>query len=89
MENSKYIIVRELSKGGQGTVYRGFDKAVGRPVAIKEFTYKNEGEKHRIEENIKAAKLCFHPALPGILDIYEYPGKICMVMEFTKGMTLH
>lgn len=83
-----YVILNEIARGGQGIVYKGMDKRLGRFVAIKKFITSEVLSKEKIFANLGEIKNCFHPALPMILDIYSSGDEVCLVMEFIKGMSL-
>ncbi|MBE5856722.1 MAG: serine/threonine protein kinase [Lachnospiraceae bacterium] len=83
-----YVILNEIARGGQGIVYKGMDKRLGRFVAIKKFITSEVLSKEKILANLGEIKNCFHPALPMILDIYSSGDEVCLVMEFIKGMSL-
>ncbi len=72
----KYPITGVLGKGAMGTVYRGYDPVIKRPVAIKtirkeliEEDEKAESMAGRFRKEAQAAGALNHP---GIVAIYEY-----------------
>lgn len=72
----KYPITGVLGKGAMGTVYRGYDTVIQRPVAIKtirkeliEEDEKAESLAGRFRKEAQAAGALNHP---GIVAIYEY-----------------
>jgi len=83
-----YVLLNEIASGGQGTVYKGMDKTLGRVVAIKEFKKAAHITTKELMDSLTDIKSCFHPALPLIFDIYIHRGSVYMVMEYIKGKTL-
>ena len=88
----KYIITRELGKGGSGTVYLCHDPYHKRDVALK--LYANDA--HLSEEQQRIRKRLFfneahlagmlqHPNILPINDAGEEDGKCYVVMEYVRG----
>ncbi len=94
LELGKYVIEARLGKGAMGVVYRGFDPAIGRPVALK--TIRNDilGEDRaaevlaRFKREAQAAGQLSHP---NIVTVYEYGednGMVYIAMEYVEGRDL-
>jgi hypothetical protein len=87
----KYRIQAELGRGGMGVVYRGYDPALGRPVAIKvlplPLTYDAQFVQRFHQEAVLAARL-HHPGIVPIHDVGEQGGIHYIVMQFLEGMPL-
>jgi hypothetical protein len=87
----KYRIQAELGRGGMGVVYRGYDPALGRPVAIKvlplQLTYDAQFVQRFHQEAVLAARL-HHPGIVPIHDVGEQGGIHYIVMQFLEGMPL-
>lgn len=80
-----------LGRGGQGIVYRAFDRWVGRPVAIKVLT--SVARKPQMAERLvreqQALSALHGTAAVEVLDIYRGPsGELCLVMELLVGSDL-
>jgi eukaryotic-like serine/threonine-protein kinase len=80
-----------LGRGGQGIVYRAFDRWVGRPVAIKVLT--SVARKPQMAERLvreqQALSALKGTAAVEVLDIYRGPsGELCLVMELLVGTDL-
>jgi serine/threonine protein kinase len=87
-----YRIDEQLGRGGMGTVYRGMQLSVDRPVAIKVIA----GEVERSPEHVQRfrreaeamAKLC-HPNTVRLLDFgVTEQARLFMVMELLSGINL-
>ncbi|MBN1515810.1 serine/threonine protein kinase [Candidatus Sumerlaeota bacterium] len=87
----KYEIREELGRGGMGVVYKGVQKSLDRPVAIKMLSRQladNDEFVHRFrQEAIVIAKLN-HPNIIRVFDIEESDETFYIIMEFLEGDTL-
>lgn len=91
IKNGRYRILRELGRGGQGTVVLAEDRELRRRVAIKVLTgwasaSKSAGERFRREAHL-VSKLD-HPAICSIYDVGEEAGTRFLVMRYVEGRTL-
>src|ERR1039458_10474663 len=71
----KYEIQGILGRGGMGAVYKGFDPAISRAVAIKTIVKSSldEGElQHLVARFRHEAQVVGRLAHPGIVQIYDY-----------------
>jgi serine/threonine-protein kinase len=90
----KYDIQDVLGKGGMGSVYRGFDPAISRAVAIKAISKGMVGEedlKHimqRFRHEAQAVGRLVHPRIVQIYDFGEDENVAYIVMELVNGKTL-
>jgi serine/threonine protein kinase len=97
MLGGKYLIERELGRGGFGIVVRATHVALGRRVAIKVLTesenaspaeWAEDSERFRREAKATAALRSEH--VVRVLDVDELPsGHPYIVMELLRGRTLH
>ncbi len=91
MKIGKYKILEEIGRGGMGTVYKGIDPALERPVAIKvlaaELSALPQFIRRFRREAESAAKLS-HPNIVRIYDIGEEGNTYYLVMEYVDGKTL-
>jgi serine/threonine-protein kinase len=91
----KYEIQGVLGRGGMGAVYRGFDPAISRSVAVKTIAKSSldEGElQHLLARFRHEAQAVGRLAHPGIVQIYDYGEDdelAYIVMELVNGKTLH
>ena len=87
----KYEIESEIGRGGMAVVYRGYDPALQRTVAIKvlpqAFTFDRDFVQRFHREAVMAANLR-HPNIVTIHDVGEQDGIHYIVMEYLEGVTL-
>jgi serine/threonine-protein kinase len=87
----KYLIQAEIGRGGMGIVYRGYDPALQRDVAIKvlppQLTLDREFVQRFHQEAVMAASL-HHPNIIAIYDVGEQDGIHYIVMEHLAGVSL-
>ena len=90
----KYEIQGVLGKGGMGLVYRGFDHAISRAVAIKAISKTATGEddlRHimqRFRHEAQAAGRMTHPCIVQIYDYGEDDDLAYIIMELVNGKPL-
>ncbi|WP_461247133.1 Stk1 family PASTA domain-containing Ser/Thr kinase [Treponema sp. R6D11] len=89
----RYELLEEIGNGGMAIVYKGYDKLLGRNVAVKvlrkEFNNDNDFIQNFITEARAAASLS-HQNLVGIYDVGndEEEDIFYIVMEYLNGVTL-
>ena len=86
-----YEIVSFLSAGGMGGVFRGWDIALERDVAIKVISYELSSQHEFVEMFFKEARLVSklnHPNIAHIYFIGNESGIVYYAMEFIHGRTL-
>ncbi|MCM2272367.1 MAG: serine/threonine-protein kinase [candidate division Zixibacteria bacterium] len=91
----RYQISGVLGKGAMGTVYRGIDPAINRPVALKtiRLDFVNdpaelEELKERLYREAQAAGKLSHPNIVTIYDVGSEGPLQYIAMEFLEGQTL-
>ncbi len=90
----KYEIQEVLGKGGMGVVYKAFDRAISRSVAIKSISKSllDPGElEHvmgRFRHEAQAVGRLVHPRIVQIYDYGEDDETAYIVMELVNGKTL-
>lgn len=87
---SRFLIIEELARGGMGVVYRGFDRAIKRQVAIKVPRQNHrDSNTYRLCREADIAGQLQHP---GVVPIYErgqlVDGRPYLVMKLIEGKTL-
>src|SRR4051794_3811473 len=86
-----YIVESVIGSGGMGTVYRGRDSRLLRPVAIKIIQPQHCGSdvrRRRFEIEARSAARVAHPNIVAIYDVGEQGGAPYIVTEFVEGGTL-
>lgn len=91
--NDRYVVEKMLGQGGIGMVYLARDKQLHlRTVVIKvllEETGRDKWFEKKFRQEIEALARINHPAVVGVFDAGEAPGRIpFIVMQFVKGVTL-
>jgi len=91
----KYTISAVLGRGSMGTVYKGFDPHIHRPVAIKTIHRELLGDSGaadsvaaRFRNEAKAVGRIQHPGVVAIYDFGEDGDVTFIAMEFVDGRTL-
>jgi pimeloyl-ACP methyl ester carboxylesterase len=86
---SRYVVGRELGRGGMGIVYEADDNRLGRKVAIKVLhTGPEQPGKHRFAREARAASALNHPNIITIHDIDAADDGDFIVMELVDGVSL-
>jgi serine/threonine-protein kinase len=86
----RYEVIDEIGDGAMGRVYRAFDPAVSRVVAVKtvktEYLTRDTAEEYlkRFRREAQAAGGLNHPAIVRVFDL----GEDHLVMEYVEGRTL-
>jgi serine/threonine-protein kinase len=91
----RYQVVEVLGTGGMGTVFRGWDPKLQRPVALKTVRLGADlpAEKRQdlfktlLREAVTAARFS-HPNVVAVYDLEDAPEAAFLAMEFVDGMTL-
>lgn len=89
--NARYRILEEIGRGGVGIVFRGFDRDLGRDVALK-FLRKEFAASARVAERfIEEAQIGGQLQHPGITPVFELgiaDGAPFFAMELVDGSSL-
>ncbi len=87
----RYELREKIGEGGMAVVHRGFDRELGREVAIKvlkEPAYSSAVGRERFEREAKAGARLSHPNLVVVHDVVELGGRPALVMELVRGEPL-
>ncbi len=91
----RYQITGALGKGAMGTVYKGIDPAINRPVALKtiRLDFVNDPAelaelKERLFREAQAAGKLSHPNIVTIYDVGSEASLQYIAMEYLEGQTL-
>jgi eukaryotic-like serine/threonine-protein kinase len=86
-----YRIISELGRGGMATVYKAYQAALARNVAIKVLPTHFQGErglKERFQQEAIAVANLRHRNIPAVYDYGETDGIIYIATEYIDGGTL-
>jgi serine/threonine protein kinase len=83
-----YELIRELGRGGMGTVFLARDTRLGRRVAIKFLHTQDADLTNRFILEARATARCSHENIVVIYEVGEYSGSPFMVLEFLQGQSL-
>ncbi len=83
-----YELIRELGRGGMGTVFLARDTRLGRRVAIKFLHTQDADLTSRFILEARATARCSHENIVVIYEVGEYSGSPFMVLEFLQGQSL-
>jgi serine/threonine-protein kinase len=86
----KYVLLRELGRGGMGAVYKAWDTSLKRWVAIKFLLLPgNDEDLRRFQREAQTAAALKHPGIASIYEIGEIDKKPYIAMEYVEGRNLH
>jgi serine/threonine protein kinase len=91
--NGRYVIQKELKRGGMGVVYLARDQQLhSRPVVIKvllDDAFQSEYVVQKFRQEVEALSRVDHPGIVGIIDSGEMPtGRPFIAMQYVEGATL-
>jgi serine/threonine-protein kinase len=91
--NRRYLVEKEIGRGGFGAVYLARDKQLHlKPVVIKILLKHPDDDpwlKRKFRQEIEALTRIDHPGVIGALDSGEMPdGALFLVMQFVEGVSL-
>ncbi|HUS16668.1 MAG TPA: protein kinase, partial [Chloroflexia bacterium] len=87
----RYRVLERIGRGGMAEVYKGFQPALDRHVAIKvlhPFLLDEAGAPARFQQEAKAVAALRHPHIVQVFDFDEQDGVYFMVMEYIAGPNL-
>jgi tRNA A-37 threonylcarbamoyl transferase component Bud32 len=87
----KYKIVQHLGRGGMAVVYKGYQEALDRHVAIKlmhSFLSEDQDFLHRFQREARAMAALNHPYIVSVYDFDVEDDTYYIVMEYVSGGTL-
>jgi serine/threonine-protein kinase len=88
----RYLLEEELGRGGMGQVYRGRDRLLDRPVALKVLHGLHRGEpdfERRFREEAQRTGQLQHPGIPPVHEVGVLPdGRPFFALKLIQGRTL-
>jgi serine/threonine-protein kinase len=91
LAEGRYLLERELGRGGMATVHLARDAELDRPVAVKVLAGHlsgDEGFRERFAREARMAAGLSHPNVVQVFDAGEDDGRLFIVMEYVPGVTL-
>ncbi len=82
---NRYLIKKQLGKGGRGSVYLCYDNKLQKEWAIKELEEPSDLERSMELELLKTISC---NVFPRIVDIVKEDGQVFLVMDYVEGITL-
>ena len=87
--NARYVLDREIARGGMGRVFEGRDLRLQRTVAIKMLRAQDAALAIRFEREVKLAARLQHPGVVPVYDAGFWPsGEPFLVMKLVLGQSL-
>ncbi|MFG0318536.1 MAG: protein kinase [Planctomycetota bacterium JB042] len=86
-----YTLIEEVSRGGQGIVYRARDAATGGEVALKRLVagaFATPEMRLRFRREIEAARALDHPGIVRVHGTEEIDGQSVLTMEWIHGVPI-
>jgi serine/threonine protein kinase/outer membrane protein OmpA-like peptidoglycan-associated protein len=82
---NRYLIIRQLGKGGMGTVYEALDQRLDTVVALKECHFSDPRLQKQFEREARLLARLRHPAMTKVIDHFSENDGQFLVMEFIPG----
>ena len=82
---NRYQVVRQLGRGGMGTVYEARALRLNTSVALKETHFTDERFRRQFEREAQLLAALRHPALPRVIDHFDEGDGLYLVMDFVGG----
>jgi serine/threonine-protein kinase len=91
--DDRFEIRDQLGKGGMGTVYRAWQRSVGREVAVKLMDRNYSSEPMSVRRFLREARLASQLSQPNTVSVFDFgqaaDGRLFIAMELCRGRTLH
>jgi tetratricopeptide (TPR) repeat protein len=89
VDPQRYVIEREIARGGMGRIMAAQDRRLGRPVAIKELLADSPALRARFEREARITARLQHPAIVNVLEAGTWPGgEPLYIMKLIAGRSL-
>jgi len=92
---NQYLLVKQIGKGGMGTVWKAWDRKLTRWVAIKFLVATEEEDIARFQREAKLAARLRHPNIAPIYEVGEEPARQAgqtprhyLAMEYIDGQSM-
>jgi hypothetical protein len=84
----RYLLQERLGAGGFGTVWRGHDEQLDRPVAVKRIPLPSEEDRERAMREAHATARLAHPAIVALYEASSDGDAFYLISELIDGATL-
>ena len=85
----RYQLIREVGRGGMGSVWLAHDEVLGRDVALKRLgQFQGQQNQARAQREAQLAARLSHPNVVTVFDLAEEGETRWLVMEYVEGTTL-
>jgi len=85
----EYVKVERVGRGGFGEVWKAWDVALARWVALKLLHHQDPDELRRFTREAQTAASLVHPNIAAVYQVGAHDGKQFIAMQFIDGETLH
>jgi eukaryotic-like serine/threonine-protein kinase len=90
--DERFEIRARLGEGGMGTVYRAWQRSIGREVAIKLIDERFAGDAMSVRRFLREARLSSQLSQPNTVSVIDFgqskDGRLFIAMELVRGRTL-
>jgi eukaryotic-like serine/threonine-protein kinase len=89
--DGRYEIRSRLGEGGMGTVYRAWQRSIGREVAIKLIDKRYGRDVMAVKRFLREARLASQLSQPSTVSVFDFgqaSGRLFISMELVRGRTL-
>lgn len=91
--DDRFEVRAKIGQGGMGTVYRAWQRSIGREVAIKLMDRSYSRDTMAVRRFLREAKLASQLSQPNSVSIFDFgqaaDGRLFIAMELIRGRTLH
>ncbi|MDM8528875.1 protein kinase [Anaerolineales bacterium HSG24] len=87
LEN-RYHVVKLISQGGMGAIYKGIDRKLKKTVALKENFFQTPQGITQFEQEAFILARLHHPNLPRVTDHFNFDNRQYLVMDYIDGEDL-
>jgi len=84
----RYILVKQLGRGGMGAVYKAWDPQLRRAVALKILSAEHPEAVERFHREAQTVARLKHPHIVSIYEIGRHEKSQFIAMEYVEGQTL-
>ncbi len=87
----RYEVVEKIGEGGMGLVFKGFDRQLNTPIAIKlmkKSMSQNRDSVERLKQEAQVAMMLTHPNIMRLINFEDDGKNVYLLMEYVDGNTL-